>query len=340
MPLVSNNVLLLSNSSVNEVTQPIAQAAVGEPSNSTSASSNGNEQGIVGKVVARYIASLKKQRLLYVIFLALWLFVVLIALLIIYWHAYGVDAVEEYRRRRFQKEKNGAITPWFHRDVSGSGHGPIRPASLAAPPHHSTSLIAEAKERRVEGVPYGEEEKSQEDGSDLRSFTPLATPKRSNFFSAVLPFNRETNDDSRYPKLQSPALDEGSNTGADPKDVHPLARTNPRFQQSWDSFLDSRRAADVEKNGEKKGGALNWNRAKLRNDARRAMKRDPFEYTPPEASPGGFLLFSFVLQWCSRFCSYHRTLRRTPRDPKHGDIRMASKGPWRTSLLEDKGAAV
>ncbi|KAF9512769.1 hypothetical protein BS47DRAFT_1382798 [Hydnum rufescens UP504] len=259
------------------------------PSNSTSNLTSGNEQGVVGKVITRYIVSLKKQRILFAIFLGLWLFVVLIALLIICWHAYGFEVWEEHKRRRFQKEKDGLITPWFHLSRQRSGERPLHPASLAAPPHHSTSVIAEAKERRVEGAPYGEEERSTTDEHDLHSFTPLATPKRS-IFSAVLPSSRGINDGTRYPTLQS-LFAEDSNARVDPKDLHPLSRTNPRFQQSWDSHLDARKMADPEKDARNKGSSATWNRAKLRNDSRRLTKQDPFEYRSPgdDSSPAVML---------------------------------------------------
>lgn len=49
--------------------------------------SDGN-QGLVGKLVARFVDSLKKERLMFGIFIVLWLFVVFIALMIILWHSY------------------------------------------------------------------------------------------------------------------------------------------------------------------------------------------------------------------------------------------------------------
>src|SRR5260221_6161799 len=121
MTLVPNDLLMLSNSTVDEVTHPISDAAVGgnTPSNSNSTSSpDGNEQGLVGKFISRYVASLKKERLLFSIFLILWLIVALIALLIIAWHSYGVEWVKERKKRKFQREKEGHITPWYHRAAS------------------------------------------------------------------------------------------------------------------------------------------------------------------------------------------------------------------------------
>ncbi|KAH7340720.1 hypothetical protein B0J17DRAFT_652543 [Rhizoctonia solani] len=98
MPTVSSDVLLLSNSSVNEITQPISLAAVGDGTQSE----DGSGSGIVGKLIARYIASLKKERIMFLIFLAIWAFVVVIALCIIIWHTLGARWLHERRRRAWE----------------------------------------------------------------------------------------------------------------------------------------------------------------------------------------------------------------------------------------------
>ncbi|CAE6512245.1 unnamed protein product [Rhizoctonia solani] len=96
MPTVSDDVLLLSNSSVNEITQPISLAAVGDGKD------DGSGSGIVGKVIARYIASLEKERIMFLIFLGLWALVVVIALCIILWHTIGARWLHEHRQRAWQ----------------------------------------------------------------------------------------------------------------------------------------------------------------------------------------------------------------------------------------------
>ncbi|CAE6400145.1 unnamed protein product [Rhizoctonia solani] len=98
MPTVSNDVLLLSNSSVSEITQPISLAAVGDGTQSE----DGSGSGIVGKLIARYIASLKKERIMFLIFLGLWAIVVIIALCIIIWHTFGARWLHETRQRAWE----------------------------------------------------------------------------------------------------------------------------------------------------------------------------------------------------------------------------------------------
>ncbi|KAG8683004.1 plasma membrane fusion protein prm1 [Ceratobasidium sp. 395] len=99
MPTVSNDVLLLSNSSVDAITQPISLAAVGDGSSSD----DGSGSGIVGRVIARYIASLKKERLMFFIFIGIWGFVVLIALCIVLWHTFGARWLHNRRQRAWEQ---------------------------------------------------------------------------------------------------------------------------------------------------------------------------------------------------------------------------------------------
>jgi hypothetical protein len=102
MPTVSNDVLLLSNSSVSEITRPISLAAVGDGT----ASSDGSGSGIIGKLIARYIASLEKERVMYFVFLALWGLVVLVALCIVLWHTVGALWLHERRRRKWEQDQS------------------------------------------------------------------------------------------------------------------------------------------------------------------------------------------------------------------------------------------
>ncbi|KAF8710863.1 plasma membrane fusion involved in cytogamy, partial [Rhizoctonia solani] len=102
MPTVSSDVLLLSNSSVNAITQPISLAAVGDGTQSE----DGSGSGIVGKLIARYIASLEKERLMFLIFLGIWAFVVVIALCIIIWHTFGARWLHESRQRAWENDQS------------------------------------------------------------------------------------------------------------------------------------------------------------------------------------------------------------------------------------------
>ncbi|KAI0744143.1 hypothetical protein C8Q80DRAFT_881646 [Daedaleopsis nitida] len=87
IPRVNDTVLVLSPDSVNEAAQPIALAAIGD--------GNSDDQGIVGRVVAIYVKSLEKERIMFAIFAGLWLLVVLMAFCFLLWESCG-----PYRRRR------------------------------------------------------------------------------------------------------------------------------------------------------------------------------------------------------------------------------------------------
>jgi hypothetical protein len=143
VPRVNNTVLVLSPESVNEATTPIAAAAVGGGDDST---------GLIPRLVQSYASSLEKERLMFLVFIGLWVLVVLMGLCVIFWHSYGKRWVERYKRRKYLREQrvgiNGLVVPF------------------------------------KDGVPA---EKPQSKGmEDLPSFTPLPSPKGSPF---MIPFS-------------------------------------------------------------------------------------------------------------------------------------------------------
>ncbi|KAK7692485.1 hypothetical protein QCA50_004110 [Cerrena zonata] len=108
VPRVNETVLVLSPADVDEVTRPVALAAIG--------GGEGNNDGLVGRLVNAYVSSLKKERIMFAIFMGLWGFVVLIAFGIIFWHAYGRDWLHAYRKRKWQKQQrvgpDGIVVPF------------------------------------------------------------------------------------------------------------------------------------------------------------------------------------------------------------------------------------
>ncbi|KAL0565736.1 plasma membrane fusion protein prm1 [Marasmius crinis-equi] len=80
IPRMNQSVLVLSQGSVDEATKPIALAAVGDGSDSESG-------GIVGKLVNAYANSLRKERIMFLIFLGLWGFVCLMGIGWIIWES-------------------------------------------------------------------------------------------------------------------------------------------------------------------------------------------------------------------------------------------------------------
>ncbi|KAI0317074.1 hypothetical protein OF83DRAFT_1191364 [Amylostereum chailletii] len=90
------------NDTVDEAVQPIALAAVG---------GNGSDDNdsLVGRLVNAYAKSLKKERIMFAIFLGLWGLVVLMGLAIVFWHSYGRDLLMRWRRRRFEREQRSGF---------------------------------------------------------------------------------------------------------------------------------------------------------------------------------------------------------------------------------------
>ncbi|KAF8629427.1 hypothetical protein AX15_003474 [Amanita polypyramis BW_CC] len=109
MPRVNESVLVLSPGSVNEAAQPIARAAVGS-------GNNGTNTGLIGKIIRSYEASLRKERVMFAIFMGLWGIVVLMAICILLWNSYGQPWLVERRRRKWEREQrsgiNGLVIPF------------------------------------------------------------------------------------------------------------------------------------------------------------------------------------------------------------------------------------
>ncbi|KAJ4483902.1 hypothetical protein J3R30DRAFT_1846957 [Lentinula aciculospora] len=101
MPRMNESVLVLSPESINEVSQPIAAAAVGDGSDD-----NG---GFVGKLVNAYVASLEKERIMFGIFMGLWGVVILMAICILLWSTYGKRYMERRRQRKWEREQRGGV---------------------------------------------------------------------------------------------------------------------------------------------------------------------------------------------------------------------------------------
>jgi hypothetical protein len=100
LPRVNETALALSQSSVNEVAKPISAAAVGS-------GDNGDDGGLVGKIISQYINALEKERITFFLFLLLWGLAVVIALLIMAWHLWILPAIH----RRGWKEPRWLAGP-------------------------------------------------------------------------------------------------------------------------------------------------------------------------------------------------------------------------------------
>ncbi|KIY53635.1 hypothetical protein FISHEDRAFT_7328, partial [Fistulina hepatica ATCC 64428] len=95
--LVSDDVLVLNKTYVDEAVTPIAQAAVGTTSTSSistrattnSTSSADDDESLLEEIITAYVASLKKERIMFAIFLALWCFVAFMAVFFIMWDTHG-----------------------------------------------------------------------------------------------------------------------------------------------------------------------------------------------------------------------------------------------------------
>lgn len=99
IPRVNDSILVLSPADVNETVQPIATAAIG--------GGEDNKEGLIGKLVNAYANSLRKERLMFAIFMGLWGFVVLMALCIIAWNSYGRTWLQARNKRKWERQQRG-----------------------------------------------------------------------------------------------------------------------------------------------------------------------------------------------------------------------------------------
>ena len=138
IPRVNQTVLILSPDSVNEVSQPIAQAAIG--------GGNGDNEGLIGRLVNSYAASLRKERIMFAIFMGLWGFVILMGLCFLLWHSFGRPYLQQRGRRKWQAEQRDGLEAIGSFNVGGGN-------------------IGGAKDEK----------------KDFHSFSPLPSPRASTF---------------------------------------------------------------------------------------------------------------------------------------------------------------
>lgn len=152
IPRVNESVLVLSPDEVNSATQPIAAAAIG--------SDNDPNGGLVGRLINTYVESLKKERVMFAIFLLLWAVVVIMGLAIIFWHSYGHRFFGSRRKQRFQRDQrtgfDNVVVPFREEKLaevrSDPPKTPLTPIQIRRiepndpeRPHHLSNLTPAAR---------------------------------------------------------------------------------------------------------------------------------------------------------------------------------------------------
>jgi len=79
LPTVPDDVLLLSPALLSDVSQPVADAAVG---------SDGDDGGILGALLDRYLAALRAELIMFAVILGVWFLIVLLGLGVVAWDAW------------------------------------------------------------------------------------------------------------------------------------------------------------------------------------------------------------------------------------------------------------
>ena len=91
LPTLPTNILMLSNSSMDEITTPIVAAAVG--------SGSSGDDGVVGDLIDHFESALTVERNFYAILLGIWLFFALVGLGVVIWHSGGSERVDRWCAR-------------------------------------------------------------------------------------------------------------------------------------------------------------------------------------------------------------------------------------------------
>lgn len=112
LPRLPDDILMLSNESMSELTAPVAAAAVGSGS-----SDNGG--GVVGDLITHFEKALVVERNFYAILLEVWLGFALIGVLVVLWHSGGSDRYYSWRGR--DSDQTGAPVK---EDGGGGGRWP------------------------------------------------------------------------------------------------------------------------------------------------------------------------------------------------------------------------
>jgi hypothetical protein len=165
LPTMNQSALVLSPESINEVTQPIATAALG--------SGDSNNDGLISKIVASYVSSLKKERIMFAIFLGLWLIVVIMGLSVIFWHSYGHAWRDARKQRRWEAEQRGFPSPLEKMNVDQEkGAAESNPTSFFPIPSPDNKSLSIFKRLANPSKPAGDRHELMRTNHPLANLNP------------------------------------------------------------------------------------------------------------------------------------------------------------------------
>ncbi|KAK7473193.1 plasma membrane fusion protein prm1 [Stygiomarasmius scandens] len=208
MPTVNETALVLSQSQVDEASRPIAAAALG--------SGDGDDNnGLVAKLVNAYAESLKKERIMFAIFLGLWGLVVLMAIGIILWNSYGKAWVERRNRRKWERDQRaggeGFVAPFRISEptpLNSNEKGPTQLRDLTPLPSPTPQTIPRSpspkpvfKVNNVSRVGSGPLETDVEQGKSWDNFFGGLSGAKKEMSSSFKPIRKST---GRFPTISYP----------------------------------------------------------------------------------------------------------------------------------------
>ena len=258
LPRVSDDVLVLSASSMNEISEPISAAAVG------SSSGDDGDDGFVGTLISHFESALKIERIFYGILLGVWLAFALGGLVVVIWHSGGGERYAAWQDSR-RRDGDGP---------SGFGSNPVNTLKRSLPwakeehpiyDQHSEKPIPRIVEPGSEKDVYYtyDDPKRRSRGTIGSTLSALAAPGQ-----AFLGLSSRTRSDDGHDRLTNGFTSEKYNANADivhrdlpslPKrerDDDESSDTAPQFWvNKWYRAVDSAKGCFPTR-GQKHGAAL------------------------------------------------------------------------------------
>ncbi|WVF65374.1 hypothetical protein IAT40_000101 [Kwoniella sp. CBS 6097] len=181
-PTLPDDILMLSDSSMNEIATPIAAAAVG----SGSGADGEEDDGVVGSLIAHFESALKVERTFYGILLGVWLGLFLIGVIIVIWNSGGRDKYTAWRGapsadKDDDQPNKGRWIPWIkdtHPIYDTYAEKQFRGTTPTNPD------IPRIIEPNGQDVPAGQDEKSYFNYPDQSTRRPFV-PRKGTFGSTI-----------------------------------------------------------------------------------------------------------------------------------------------------------
>ena len=292
LPTLSTDVLMLSNSSMNELVSPVVAAAVGSNGNGGGSGSGDSpdQDGAIGSLISHFESALRYERNFYAILLGVWLGFVLIGILVVVWHSggkeryqrwRGVKAVEDVSQSKWRWTGGHPISDQYNEERQFRGTTP--PMPIPVPTITETDADGQARPANTRQTTFG-----------LGSIHSLAAPGQAFLRLTGWRSSSAAGDDSarlqygsseKYTATPAPA----ARDGGEREEVDSRAETPPPFWvNKFYKAVETARSAFPTR-GMRLGAALKRNASQRTENSfgasRMASAQTPRDDWPSHADP-------------------------------------------------------